>query len=89
MTIELFNHRGDHVADTFKMELVHAPRVGDFIKRPHPGFGGAVRLWHVVDVTHDINELGAEVVVKAWEISEAAAKATAETRHGAALWEQT
>jgi len=81
MTIHLYNHRGDHIADSFDVALPHLPRIGDFIRRQHPGFGGAVRTWHVVSVLHDLASDEAICHIIAWETKDETIAAELRERH--------
>ena len=86
MTIYLYNHRGDHIADSFDVTLSHVPRVGDFIRRQHPGFGGEVRTWHVVSVLHDLTSTEPACHISAWETKDGTIAAVLRERHEAHLY---
>jgi hypothetical protein len=86
MTIHLYNHRGDHIADSFDTKLTHLPRVGDLIRRQHPGFGGEVRTWHVVSVLHDLTTANPICHITAWETKDDTIAAALRERHEAHLY---
>ncbi len=86
MTIHLYNHRGDHIADSFDVKLSHLPRIGDFIRRQHPGFGDEVRNWHVVSVVHDLTSDEVTCHVIAWETKDNTIAAELRGRHEAHLY---
>jgi hypothetical protein len=86
MTIHLFNHRGDHIAETFDATLPHLPRVGDFIRRQHPGFNGEIRTWHVISVLHDLTTPENIPHVIAWETKDDTINAELRERHDAHLY---
>ena len=86
MTIHLYNHRGDHIADSFDATLSHLPRIGDFIRRQHPGFGGEVRTWHVVSVLHDFTSDDCICHIIAWETKDDTIAAELRERHEAHLY---
>lgn len=86
MTIHLYNHRGDHIADSFDATLSDLPRVGDFIRRQHPGFGGEVRTWHVVSVLHDLTPADPVCHITAWETKDDTMAAVLRERHEAHLY---
>ena len=86
MTIHLYNHRGDHIADSFDATLSQPPRIGEFIRRQHPGFGGEVRTWHVVSVLYDLTSADPICHVSAWETKEETIAAVLRERHEAHLY---
>ena len=87
MKIHLYNHRGDHVADTFEATLECVPSVGHIIVRRHPGYPDKpITLWHVVKVQHDFVSSPPVTHVFAWETKEEVVKETSRVVHEVHLY---
>ena len=68
--INLYDHSGHYLADTFEHTYSNVVSIGDFITRAHPGFNNEVRSWKVVGIDHNHGVSPPTQMVIAWEISE-------------------
>lgn len=88
MTIHLYNHRGDHIADTFEAKLEISPAVGDIIVRKHPGFPDRpITLWRVVGIEHNFLRTEPEAHVYAWETKKETVELRRRGEHESHLYE--